>query len=84
MIENANQQETEPLPLKPDQETKAELTLIAKTFRKTRQERQAFCKSLGVPWAEYQRLCRKWSKVTERWTRWNEAKGGDICTMIKP
>jgi hypothetical protein len=46
---------------------KAEMTLVTLLHGKIRSEKRALCKKLGVPWGEYQRLKRKYSRLLGRY-----------------
>ena len=48
---------------------KAEMTLIAITHNRPRQERKRICAKLGIPWEEYQRLKKKYSRITDRYDK---------------
>ena len=50
----------------PEQERKAELTVVMFLHDKSREERRAFCKSHGIGWGEYQYLKRKYKRLTDR------------------
>lgn len=63
-----------------ERDNKAELALIATIHGKTQQEQRDFCLTLEVPWDEYQRLLRKWSRVI---VRWNREKGGELKSEVK-
>ena len=49
-----------------EKDNKAELTLIAVLHSKGRHEKREFCQKINLPWAEYQRILVKWSRVIER------------------
>lgn len=63
-----------------EKDNKAELALIATLHGKTQQEQRDFCMILDVPWGEYKRLLRKWSRVI---IRWNQEKGGESFDRSK-
>ena len=56
-------------PFEPDKDSKAELALIVKIHDEPIQKKQEFCKLMDLPWEEYQRLLRKWSRVIARWEK---------------
>lgn len=61
------------IPNTPTKDNKAELILITQLHDKNEWEKKQFCNFIGVPWEEYQRLLRKWSRVIARWG----AEGGE-------
>lgn len=52
-----------------EKDNKAELTLLAVLHGKSRGEQRDLCTTLDVPWEEYLRLCRKWSRVIARYIK---------------
>ena len=55
------------IPLGISKENKEELTLISTLLNKTSEDKIRFCQVIGIPWSEYERLLRKWSRVIARW-----------------
>jgi hypothetical protein len=51
----------------PEEERKAEMTLVLMLHDKSRNVRREMCKELGVAWGEYQRLKDKYRRMTERY-----------------
>lgn len=45
----------------------AELALLGTLDSRSAGEQRAICKTLEVPWEEYLRLKRKWSRVLDRY-----------------
>lgn len=56
-----------------EKDNKAEMALIVALHDKSRGEQRKLCVDFGVPWEEYLRLLRKWSRVIARW----EKEGGN-------
>ncbi|MCK4330851.1 hypothetical protein KAX02_13550 [candidate division WOR-3 bacterium] len=56
-----------------EKDNKAEMALIVVLHGKSRGEQREICVDFGVPWEEYLRLLRKWSRVIARW----EKEGGN-------
>ena len=64
-----------------EKDNNAELALLAVLHEKSRGEQRDFCIAIGIPWDEYLRLLRKWSRVLTRWTKEKENK--KCHTIIK-
>ena len=52
-----------------EKDNKAEMALIVALHGKSRGEQRDRCVDFGVPWNEYLRLLRKWSRVIVRWEK---------------
>ena len=52
-----------------EKDNKAELALLTVLHGKSRGEQQNLCTTLDVPWEEYLRLRRKWSRVIARYIK---------------
>lgn len=50
-----------------ERDNKAELSLLATTHELSAGAKRDFCVSIDLPWEEYLRLQRKWSRVLTRW-----------------
>jgi hypothetical protein len=55
-----------------EKDNKAELAVIVHLHKKPESEKHIYCDFIGLPWEEYQRILRKWSRVIIRW----EKEGG--------
>jgi len=64
---------TKIVPIRVSEDNKAELTVIMKAHDMTIEKKKDFCQVIGLPWEEYERLLRKWSRVI---TRWEKERGG--------
>lgn len=61
-----------------EKDNKAELALLAVLHGKSRGEQRDFCTAIDIPWDEYLRLLRKWSRIIARW----EKEKGDKKDVI--
>ena len=53
-----------------EKDRKAELTLLVQMEELSSvEEKKEFADLVGIPWEEYLRLCRKYSRVLERYRR---------------
>lgn len=59
-----------------EKDNKAELALLTVLYGKSRGEQRDFCLAIDIPWDEYLRLLRKWSRVIARWEKEEEKEIG--------